>query len=138
MGISMGGAIAVMSSDLELPESVCGIVDDAGFTSPLEMIKIGSKEKLRFELLTDLFARIVNAAFQRHIPDTMLCKFFFQPVPFGIQKHIFSDSLVFDIQPFQPGGFSGVLERIGLLQRHVCKRDDDPSNIRNHRRYLRF
>ena len=61
MGISMGGAVAVMSSDLELPESVCGIIDDAGFTSPLEMIKIGSKEKLRFELLTDLFARIVNA-----------------------------------------------------------------------------
>lgn len=49
-----------MSSDLELPESVCGIIDDAGFTSPLEMIRIGSKEKLRFELLTDLFARIVN------------------------------------------------------------------------------
>lgn len=47
MGISMGGAVAVMSSDLELPESVCGIIDDAGFTSPLEMIKIGSKEKLR-------------------------------------------------------------------------------------------
>lgn len=42
MGISMGGAVAVMSSDLELPESVCGIIDDAGFTSPLEMIKIGS------------------------------------------------------------------------------------------------
>ena len=61
MGISVGGAVAVMSSDLELPESVCGIIDDAGFTSPLEMIKIGSKEKLRFELLTDLFARIVNA-----------------------------------------------------------------------------
>lgn len=32
MGISMGGAVAVMSSDLELPESVCGIIDDAGFT----------------------------------------------------------------------------------------------------------
>lgn len=31
MGISMGGAVAVMSSDLELPESVCGIIDDAGF-----------------------------------------------------------------------------------------------------------
>ena len=57
----MGGAVAVMSSDLELPESVCGIIDDAGFTSPLEMIKIGSKGKLRFELLADLFARIVNA-----------------------------------------------------------------------------
>ena len=61
MGISMGGAVAVMSSDLELPESVCGIIDDAGFTSPLEMIKIGSKGKLRFELLADLFARIVDA-----------------------------------------------------------------------------
>ena len=61
MGISMGGAVALMSSDLGLPESVCGIIDDAGFTSPLEMIKIDSKEKLRFELLTDLFPRIVNA-----------------------------------------------------------------------------
>ena len=60
-----------------------------------------------------------NAAFQRHIPDTMLCKFFFQLVSFGIQKHIFADSLVFAIQPFQPGGFSGVLKRIGLLQRHA-------------------
>ena len=60
-----------------------------------------------------------NAAFQRHIPDTMLCKFFFQSVPFGIQQHIFADSLVFGIQPFQPGGFSGVLERIGLFQRHA-------------------
>ena len=57
-----------------------------------------------------------NAAFQRHIPYTMLCKFFFQLVPFGVQQHIFADSLVFAIQP---GGFSGVLERIGLLQRHA-------------------
>lgn len=56
-----------------------------------------------------------NAAFQRHIPDTMLCKFFFQSVPFGIQKHIFADSLVFAIQPFQPGGFSGVLEDLDEL-----------------------
>ena len=60
-----------------------------------------------------------DAAFQRHIPDTMLYKFFFQPVPFGIQQHIFANGLVFAIQPFQSGGFSGVLESIGLLQRHA-------------------
>lgn len=60
-----------------------------------------------------------NAAFQRHIPDTMLCKFFFQPVPLGIQQHIFADSLVFGIQPFQPSGFSGVLKLIRLFQRHA-------------------
>ena len=30
MGISMGGAAVLMSSDLNLPKSVCGIIDDAG------------------------------------------------------------------------------------------------------------
>lgn len=60
MGISMGGAVALMSSDLDLPESVCGIIDDAGFTTPLEMIKVGSKNKLRYELLSDIFTQMVN------------------------------------------------------------------------------
>ena len=60
MGISMGGAVVLMSSDLDLPKSVCGIIDDAGFTSPLEMIKIGSKSKLRCELLSDIFTQMVN------------------------------------------------------------------------------
>lgn len=55
MGISMGGAVALMSSDLGLPESVCGIIDDAGFTSPLEMIKANSKEKIHHKILSDLF-----------------------------------------------------------------------------------
>lgn len=57
MGISMGGAVALMSSDLGLPESVCGIIDDAGFTSPLEMIKANSKEKIHHKILSDLFTQ---------------------------------------------------------------------------------
>lgn len=52
MGLSIGGAIAMMSSDLELPESVCGIIDDAGFTSILEMIRINSKKEALAELFT--------------------------------------------------------------------------------------
>lgn len=60
MGFSMGGAAVLMSSDLNLPKSVCGIIDDAGFTTPLEMIKVGSKNKLRYELLSDIFTQMVN------------------------------------------------------------------------------
>lgn len=60
MGLSMGGAIVMMSSDLELPESVCGIIDNAGFTSSLEMIKLNSKTKLHQEILTELFTLSVN------------------------------------------------------------------------------
>ena len=56
----MGGAVALMSSDLGLPESVCGIIDDAGFTSPLEMIKANSKEKIHHKILSDLFTQFVN------------------------------------------------------------------------------
>lgn len=60
MGISVGGASVLMSSDLDLPKSVCGIIDDAGFTSPLEMIMIGSNSKLRCELLSGIFTQMVN------------------------------------------------------------------------------
>ena len=35
MGVSMGASIVMMSSDLELPDSVYGIIDDCGFTSTL-------------------------------------------------------------------------------------------------------
>ena len=61
MGISMGGAIALMSSDLGLPKPVCGIIDDAGFTSPLEMIRVNSEDKLYHNgILISLFAQFVN------------------------------------------------------------------------------
>ena len=61
MGISMGGAIALMSSDLGLPKSVCGIIDDAGFTSPLEMIRVNSEDELHHNgILISLFTQFVN------------------------------------------------------------------------------
>ena len=60
MGISMGGATVLMSSDLELPQSVCGIIDDAGFTSPLEAMAINRREKLHYEFLVDFFEQMVN------------------------------------------------------------------------------
>lgn len=60
MGISMGGATVLMSSDLELPQSVCGIIDDAGFASPLEAIAINRREKFHHEILVNLFEQMVN------------------------------------------------------------------------------
>lgn len=60
MGISMGGSAVLMSSDLELPKSVCGIIDEAGFTTPLEMIKIGGIKKFHNRILTDMFMQSVN------------------------------------------------------------------------------
>lgn len=60
MGISMGGATVLMSSDLELPQSVCGIIDDAGFTSPLEAMAINRREKLHYEFFVDFFEQMVN------------------------------------------------------------------------------
>ncbi len=38
MGISMGSATVMMASDLELPETVKGVVADCGFTSPWEIM----------------------------------------------------------------------------------------------------
>ena len=46
MGVSMGGATVMMSSDLDLPDSVCGIVEDCGYTSPMEMIAWNSRQRL--------------------------------------------------------------------------------------------
>ena len=37
MGVSMGGATVMMSSNLGLPDSVYGIIDDCGFTTAKEM-----------------------------------------------------------------------------------------------------
>lgn len=36
MGVSTGASIAMMSSNLGLPKSVRGIIDDCGFTSTME------------------------------------------------------------------------------------------------------
>jgi fermentation-respiration switch protein FrsA (DUF1100 family) len=37
-GVSMGGATVLMASDLELPETVCGIIADCPYSSPQDII----------------------------------------------------------------------------------------------------
>ena len=39
MGISMGGAVVTMSSDLDFPDSVCGIIEDSGFTTSTKNVR---------------------------------------------------------------------------------------------------
>jgi len=63
MGISMGSATVMMSSDLDLPGNVRGIVADCGFTSPWDIMKHVSKRDYNlpsFPLLNalDLLARL--------------------------------------------------------------------------------
>ncbi len=62
MGISMGSATVMMASDLELPETVRGIVADCGFTTPWEIMAHVAKKDYNlpaFPLLNlvDLLAR---------------------------------------------------------------------------------
>jgi len=38
-GVSMGGGTVLMTSGLDLPDNVKGIIDDCGFTSPYEVFK---------------------------------------------------------------------------------------------------
>lgn len=45
-GISMGGATAILCADTGLPENVKGIVDDCGYTNPLEEIAHVAKTSL--------------------------------------------------------------------------------------------
>lgn len=61
MGISMGGAAVMMSSNLELPDSVCGIIDDCGYTTPMEMIGRNCEEKLPKWIPISAFAFVVDA-----------------------------------------------------------------------------
>ncbi len=62
MGISMGSATVMMASDLDLPETVRGIVADCGFTTPWEIMAHVAKKDYRlpaFPLLNlvDLLSR---------------------------------------------------------------------------------
>lgn len=55
MGISMGASVAMMSSNLGLPKSVRGIIDDCGFTSTMEMIDVNCKSHLPDYIPTRMF-----------------------------------------------------------------------------------
>lgn len=55
MGVSMGASVAMMSSNLGLPKSVRGIIDDCGFTSTMEMIDVNCKSHLPDYIPTRMF-----------------------------------------------------------------------------------
>lgn len=55
MGVSTGASIAMMSSNLGLPKSVKGIIDDCGFTSTMEMIDVNCKSHLPDYIPTRMF-----------------------------------------------------------------------------------
>ncbi len=50
IGISMGASTVLMSTSLSLPENVCGIIADCGFTSPGAIIKKVMKKDLKVPL----------------------------------------------------------------------------------------
>ena len=52
--------LAMLSSNLEGMECVRGIIDEGGYTSPLEMIEINSRDKLQSKFLVRIFSELVN------------------------------------------------------------------------------
>lgn len=55
MGISMGGAVVTMSSDLDFPDSVCGIIEDSGFTTSTKMLELSCKSHLPKGIPVEVF-----------------------------------------------------------------------------------
>lgn len=60
MGVSMGASIVMMSSDLELPDSVYGIIDDCGFTSTLDVIKQNNNKQISKYIPKNLVPTMLN------------------------------------------------------------------------------
>lgn len=58
MGVSMGASIVMMSSDLELPDSVYGIIDDCGFTSILDVIKQNKNKQISKYISKGMISRL--------------------------------------------------------------------------------
>ncbi len=59
-GISMGAATVMMATALPLPENVCGIVADSGFTTPADII--GTVAERDFHLPKQVVLPFLNAA----------------------------------------------------------------------------
>ncbi len=62
-GLSMGASTVMYLADKKLPENVCGIIADCGFTSPKEIISLVFKRTVHLwpgpsMLAADLFARL--------------------------------------------------------------------------------
>lgn len=60
MGISMGGAVVTMSSNLDLPDSVCGIIEDSGFTTSTKMLELNCKSHLPKGIPVEVFKIFSN------------------------------------------------------------------------------
>ena len=58
MGISMGGAVVTMSSNLDFPDSVCGIIEDSGFTTSTKMLELNCKSHLPKGEVFKIFADV--------------------------------------------------------------------------------
>lgn len=57
-GISMGATTVLMTADLDLPDNVCGMIADCGFTSPYAIWMYVAKNNLR--LSTGIRGKIAN------------------------------------------------------------------------------
>ena len=59
MGISMGGAVVTMSSDLDFPDSVCGIIEDSGFTTSTKMLELNKGMPVEvFKIFADVGTKL--------------------------------------------------------------------------------
>ena len=62
-GISMGAATVMMSSELEFPSPLHGIIADCGYTSPEEIIKTAARERhMPYRLAYPVIARFARRA----------------------------------------------------------------------------
>lgn len=73
-GMSMGASTVLFMADEDLPENVCGIIADCGFTSPKDILKHVFRKTVHFPAgpiiwVTDLLARIF-AGFSLYAKDT--------------------------------------------------------------------
>ncbi|MBR5093767.1 MAG: alpha/beta hydrolase, partial [Oscillospiraceae bacterium] len=68
-GISMGAATVLMASDLPLPEEVCGILADCGYTSPRAIIKKVCWDMPRYMRILYPFTSLSAELFGHFDPD---------------------------------------------------------------------
>ena len=62
-GVSMGATTVLMTSSLSLPESVCGIIADCGFTSPREIWRHVLRNNLKIPY--GIVSRRIDASYKR-------------------------------------------------------------------------
>jgi len=69
-GVSMGGAVVLMASDLDLPENVKGIIADSAFASPKSIICRVSEDRGIASRVSWPFIRFAAKVFARFDPES--------------------------------------------------------------------